>query len=75
MTALPRRFPKQRLHASLTELESRVTHLMDETQQKIDESEDRGLEVVTEKLSQRFNGLDDIRLRINEARLIAYELP
>ncbi len=56
-------------------LESRINKLLDETQQKIEESEDRGMSAVTRKLAVRFNKLDEARASINEARLALWDLP
>lgn len=75
MSPLPRRFPRASLiqHAAL--LESRIQRHLDETQQLINEAEDRGMSQVTRKLALRFNSLDEARKLVNDARLALWDLP
>ena len=75
MSGLPQRFPRSSLITHAAMLEHRIQRLLDETQQLIEEAEDRGLGNATRKLSQRFNALDEARKYVNDARTALWDLP
>lgn len=75
MAGLPKRFPRASLIQHAAMLESRINHHLEDTQQLINDAEDRGMHVVTEKLARRFNALDDARSAVNRARLALWDLP
>lgn len=75
MGSLPKRFPRASLIQAAAALESRINKLMEETNALIEESEDRGMAVVTRKLSQRYNALDQARAAVNDARIALWDLP
>lgn len=75
MSGLPARFPRSSLIQQAALLESRIQRLLDETQDRINEAEDRGMSAVTRKLAQRFNALDTARQYANDARQALFDLP
>lgn len=75
MRSLPARFPRASLIQHAAMLESRINKHLDETQQLIDEAEERGMGNMTRKLAQRFNALDSARAAVNEARVALWDLP
>ena len=74
MSGLPARFPRASLVANAAALESRINQLMDQTQVKIEEAEDRGMEIARRKLHRRHHTLDNARQLVNDARIILWQL-